>query len=120
MNNLEVGKIYTNGKLTREIIKIDNYEIYYKTESGKEKQCWITTFQDWVKRGEKFKNKEEKVLDGKIIYTKDDDWEFEYSDGTRDKDEGIGLILDGIDMLLLEKLKSGDRIAIKVERSNDK
>jgi len=51
MNELEVGKIYVNGKLSREITKIDGYEIYYKTESGKEKNCFITTFQDWVAKG---------------------------------------------------------------------
>jgi hypothetical protein len=55
MDNLEVGKVYINGKLTREIVKIDGYQIYYKTEKGVDKNCWITSFQDWVRKGKKLK-----------------------------------------------------------------
>jgi hypothetical protein len=60
----------------------------------------------------------EEVLNGKVIYTKDDDWEFEYSNETKDKDEAIGLILDGIDMILDKQLQNGDKIIIKIERNN--
>jgi len=52
---LEIGRTYTNGKLSRTITNMKNNEIYYTTEKGKQKQCWITTFQDWVIKGEKLK-----------------------------------------------------------------
>ena len=52
MANLEVGKIYTNGKLSKEITKIEDSDIYYKTQSGNEKMCFKTTFLDWIYKGE--------------------------------------------------------------------
>lgn len=51
--NLEVGKVYSNGKLTREITKIESNNIYYKNQNGKNSSCWITTFEDWVNKGKK-------------------------------------------------------------------
>jgi len=48
---IEIGKVYTNGKLTREVIKIDHNEVHYKNQSGEKKNCWITTFEDWVSKG---------------------------------------------------------------------
>lgn len=52
MNELAVGQKFTKDNL-REITKIDNGEIYYKTEKGIEKHCWIATFQDWIKKCKK-------------------------------------------------------------------
>lgn len=51
---LEVGKTYTNKNKIRKIIKIENNEVYYETNKN-QKKCWITTFEDWVKKGEKNK-----------------------------------------------------------------
>lgn len=77
MDDLKIGKIYTNGKLTREIIKIINYEIYYKTQKDKERHCWITTFQDWVTKGLKkdkkffsIKNEYKNRIKGFIQYSR--------------------------------------------------
>lgn len=50
MEELKVGQKFTNGKLSREIVRIDDCEIYYKNEKAIVKHCWITTFQDWVNR----------------------------------------------------------------------
>lgn len=55
MNILEIGLVYSKGKLTREITKIDGGNIYYKNQHGKLGNCWITTFQDWVNEGKKNK-----------------------------------------------------------------
>lgn len=68
MEELIVGQTYKNGKLLRKITKIDGYEIYYKTEKGTEKNCWLTTFQDWVRKGEK--SEETETCKYEIVYTK--------------------------------------------------
>jgi len=49
--NIEIGKTYYSGKLSRTVTKNERNEIYYTNESGVEKHCWITTFQDWVNKG---------------------------------------------------------------------
>lgn len=69
MENLEIGKVYRNGKLSREITNIVQNEIYYRTEKDQEKHCWITTFEDWVNRGKK--NQETVTYKYEILYTED-------------------------------------------------
>ena len=50
---LEVGKIYGSGKFARTIIRIVKHDIWYTTaNSNKEKVCFVTTFEDWVKKQE--------------------------------------------------------------------
>jgi hypothetical protein len=49
--DIEIGKTYYCGKLSRKVIKNSHNEIYYLNESNEEKHCWITTFKDWVNRG---------------------------------------------------------------------
>lgn len=60
IQNVIVGKTYKNGNLERTVSKIDRYEIYYIDSKGKEKHCFITTFQDWIRAGEKKVEKENK------------------------------------------------------------
>lgn len=57
-----IGKIYQNGKLSRVVTGIDGGWITYKNEKGVEKTCWITTFQDWVLKGERL-NKDIVTMD---------------------------------------------------------
>lgn len=47
---LEVGNVYGYGKLTRLITKIERNNIFYTRQNGKECVCWVTTFEDWVKK----------------------------------------------------------------------
>lgn len=54
MDKLEAGKTYTNGKLSRTIRKIKGRgKVYYTNEKGENAQCWITTFEDWVRAGQR-------------------------------------------------------------------
>jgi len=67
MNELVEGAIFAKGKLSRTVIKIENNEVFYRTEKGLEKHCFITTFQDWVAKIEK--SKESVSYKYEVIYT---------------------------------------------------
>ena len=69
MNDLIIGKTYKNGKLTRTITNINGYNIEYKTNKGVIKSCWVTTFLDWVKKGEKSNEQIETSVKYKYILT---------------------------------------------------
>lgn len=64
--DIKIGETYYSGKLSRTVTNNIRNEIYYTNESGIEKHCWITTFQDWVGRGTRLNRKNKTTNADKI------------------------------------------------------
>ncbi len=74
---MDIGEVFKgrarkyNSYQETEITKIEDSDIYYKTQSGNEKMCFKTTFLDWIYKGElKEKKNKEPIKIDKDLY----DW----------------------------------------------
>lgn len=39
-------------KLSRYVVKRENFDITYRDQSGKERTCWITSWNEWARMAE--------------------------------------------------------------------
>lgn len=47
--DIQTGKTYASGSgKTRTVLRIERNEVYYRTNTGKESHCWISTFATWA------------------------------------------------------------------------
>lgn len=55
--DIEIGKEYGYGRLTRVVLNVEKQRVYYRSSTGREGDCGVVVFEEWVRLQERDKDK---------------------------------------------------------------